>query len=61
MKALTKPDMKVVADMQKKLHKQRQEIARLTREIEQLTSDKANLRFDLNKLRAAAQQKGVAI
>lgn len=53
--------MNVVADMQKKLHKQRQEIARLTRLIEQLQSDKANLSFDLHKIRAAAQQKGIVL
>jgi predicted RNase H-like nuclease (RuvC/YqgF family) len=58
---MSRADMQVVADMQKKLHKQRQEIARLTREIEQLTADKANLRFDLHKIRAAAQQKGITI
>ena len=39
-----------------KTTKQRQEIARLTREVEQLKSDKANLLFDLNKARAHIAQ-----
>ena len=37
---------------------QRQEIARLTAEVAQLKSDKANLLFDLNKERAGSALKG---
>lgn len=39
-----------------KIAKQRHEIARLTRETEQLRADKAALRFDLHKARAAYEQ-----
>ena len=39
---------------------QRNEIARLTAEVEQLKSDKANLLFDLNKERAGTRIKGEA-
>lgn len=45
-----------IADLQAKLQKQRQEVARLTREAETLKADKAALRFDLNKARARADQ-----
>ena len=41
-----------VADLQSKNNRQRQEIARLTRQIEQLQSDKSGLLFDLNKAKA---------
>lgn len=44
----------MIATLQAKLVKQRQEIARLTREVEQLRADKAGLRFDLHKAQAAA-------
>lgn len=46
---------KMIATLQAKLVKQRQEIARLTREVEQLRADKAGLRFDLHKAQAAAK------
>lgn len=36
--------------------KQKQEIARLTREVEQLRADKRNLTFDINKLKVANDQ-----
>ena len=39
--------------LKSKIAKQTAEIARLTREIEQLKSDKANLQFDLYKAQAA--------
>lgn len=42
--------------MQQKLLKQRNEIARLTKLVEQLNSDKANLRFDLHKANAHIKQ-----
>lgn len=45
-----------IADMQGKAAKQRSEIARLTRQVEQLQSDKAALRFDLNKMKARIAQ-----
>ena len=41
-----------VADLQSKNARQRQEIARLTRHIEQLQSDKSGLLFDLSKAKA---------
>lgn len=48
-----------LAKAQAKTAKQAQEIARLARMVEQLKSDKAGLRFDLNKARAQiAQLKG---
>lgn len=45
-----------IADMQGKVIKQRSEIARLTRQVEQLQSDKAALRFDLHKVKARIAQ-----
>ena len=45
-----------IADMQGKAVKQRQEIARLTRQVEQLQADKAALRFDLTKAEARIAQ-----
>ncbi len=48
-----------LAKAQAKITRQAQEIARLTRLVEQLQSDKGNLLFDLNKARAnIAQLKG---
>ena len=47
----------LVASLQAKQLKQRQEIARLTRYIEQLEAEKRDLRVDLHKTRAALQQK----
>ena len=46
-----------ISALQAKLVKQRQEIARLTREIEQLKADKASLRFDLHKAQVALEQR----
>ena len=45
-----------IADMQGKAVKQRQEIARLMRQVEQLQADKAGLRFDLTKAKARIAQ-----
>lgn len=45
---------KQIADMQSKALKQRQEIARLTRQNEALAADKADLRHDLYKAEARA-------
>lgn len=45
-----------IADMQGKAVKQRSEIARLTRQVEQLQADKAGLRFDLTKAKARIAQ-----
>ena len=42
--------------LQSKCAKQKQEIARLTREVEQLRADKSNLTFDMNKLRKENEQ-----
>lgn len=42
-----------IAALQSKALKQRQEIARLTAENEALRAEKAALRFDLHKARAA--------
>ena len=50
------PSTQAIAAMQQKLLKQRNEIARLTKLIEQLNSDKANLRFDLHKANAHIKQ-----
>lgn len=52
----TAPAAAVNSAMQQKLLKQRNEIARLTKLIEQLNSDKANLRFDLHKANAHIKQ-----
>ena len=41
----------LIGELKSKGVKQRQEIARLTRDVQQLRSDKANLLFDLNKTR----------
>lgn len=54
---MTRDEMKLFSDLQAKLSKQRQEIARLTRDNKELRADKANLRFDLHKARAAIKQK----
>lgn len=43
--------VKLIGELKSKGVKQRQEVSRLTRDIEQLRSDKANLLFDLNKER----------
>lgn len=45
-----------VAGLQGKNNRQRQEIARLTRQVEQLQSDKSGLSFDLNKMKARIAQ-----
>lgn len=41
---------------EEKVARQAKELARLTREVEQLRADKASLLFDLNKCRAAREQ-----
>lgn len=46
-----------VADLMRKIAKQKHEIARLTREAEILRAEKNDLRFDLHKARAALRQK----
>ena len=48
------------AALESKIAKQRQEIARLTRDNEQLRADKANLRHDLLKAQAALRQRETA-
>lgn len=45
-----------IADLQAKLQKQRNELARHDRRIKELEADKANLRFDLTKAKARADQ-----
>lgn len=45
-----------LADLQGKIVKQRQEIARLTSDNEKLRADKAGLRFDLEKAKKRADQ-----
>lgn len=45
-----------VRKLSKLCAKQKQEIARLTREVEQLRADKRNLTFDINKLKVANDQ-----
>lgn len=45
------------ANLESKIAKQRAEIARLTRDNEQLRADLRNLTFDLNKLRAADRMR----
>lgn len=45
-----------IADLQGKIVKQRQEIARLTDDNEKLRADKAGLRFDLEKAKTRADQ-----
>ncbi|AXQ93175.1 hypothetical protein LV780_04720 [Cereibacter azotoformans] len=45
------------ASLAAKNAKQRNEIGRLTREVEQLRSDKSNLLFEINKMRAAERQR----
>lgn len=45
-----------VAGLQGKNNRQRQEIARLTRQVEQLQSDKSGLLFDLSKAKARIAQ-----
>lgn len=47
-----------VSRLQAKLVKQRGEIARLTKTVEQLLADKAGLRRDLAMLRAAKEREG---
>lgn len=50
-----------VADLQGKLQKQRNEIGRITKQMEALTADKASLRFDLHKAKARADQLDAVI
>lgn len=45
-----------IADQQAKLQKQKNEIARQDKRIKELEADKANLRFDLAKAKARADQ-----
>ena len=45
-----------IADLQGKIVKQRQEVARLTADNEKLRADKAGLRFDLEKAKKRADQ-----
>lgn len=52
------PLARQLEQLQGKALKQRQEIARLTRLVEQLQADKAALRFDLHKAQVALSQKG---
>lgn len=50
------PKGQLVADLQAKLQKQRNEIGRLTRVVAALESDKRALRFDLHKANARIEQ-----
>lgn len=50
------PKDRLIADLQSKLQKQKNEIGRLTRVVATLEADKRDLRFDLHKARARIEQ-----
>lgn len=50
------PKDQLIADLQSKLQKQRNEIGRLTRVVAALESDKRGMRFDLHKANARIAQ-----
>lgn len=50
------PKDQLIADLQSKLQKQRNEIGRLTRVVAALEGDKRDLRFDLHKANARIAQ-----
>ena len=50
------PKVQRIAGLQSKLQKQKNEIGRLTRQVEALKADKRDLRFDLHKARARIAQ-----
>lgn len=57
----TDPKDRLIADMQAKMQKQRNEIGRLTRVVAALESDKRALRFDLHKANVRIEQMKAAI
>jgi len=53
---ISDPKDQLIADLQSKLQKQRNEIGRLTRVVAALEGDKRDLRFDLHKANARIEQ-----